>query len=61
MCHPHCVRSIIKSCSVYVSIYTYGHEHNNITITLQLVEIYSIQLHVSALYVDHRQVVLRTY
>ena len=33
VCHPCCVRSVIKSCSVYISIYTYSHEHNNITIT----------------------------
>ena len=24
--HPRCVRSIIQSCSVYISIYTYSHE-----------------------------------
>jgi len=33
VCHLHCVRSIIQSCSVYISIYTYSHEHNNITIS----------------------------
>jgi len=33
VCHPRCVRSIIQSCSVYVSIYTYSHKHNNITIS----------------------------
>jgi len=31
------------------------------TPTLQLVEIYNIQLHVSVLYVGHHQVVQRTY
>ena len=31
--HPRCVRSIIQSCSVYISIYTYSHEHNNIIIS----------------------------
>jgi len=32
-CYPRCVRSITQSCSVYISIYTYSHEHNNITIS----------------------------
>jgi len=32
---------------VYISTYTYSHEHNNI----KLVAIYKIQLHVSAPYV----------
>ena len=31
VCHPNCVRSGIQSCIVYISIYTYSHEHNNIT------------------------------
>jgi len=31
VCHPRCVRSIIQSCSVYISICAYSHEHNNIT------------------------------
>ena len=30
--HPCCVRSITQSCSVYISIYTYSHELNSITI-----------------------------
>jgi len=25
VCHPRCVRSVIKSCSLYISIYTYSH------------------------------------
>jgi len=33
VCHPRCVRSVIQSCSVYISIYTYSHEHNDITIS----------------------------
>jgi len=33
VCHPHCVRSIIQSSSVYISIYAYSHEHNNITVS----------------------------
>ena len=33
VCHPRCVRSIIQSCSVYISIYTYSHEHNSIIIS----------------------------
>jgi len=32
-CHPRCVRSITQSCSVCISIYTYSHEHNNITVS----------------------------
>ena len=39
VCHPLCVRSIIRSCIVYIYIYiyiyihihTYSHEHKNIT------------------------------
>jgi len=30
VCHPRCVWSIIQSCSVYMSIYTYSYEHNNV-------------------------------
>ena len=26
VCHPHCVRSVLQSFSVYISIYTYSHE-----------------------------------
>ena len=33
VCHPRCVGSIIQSYSMYLSIYTYSHEHNNITIS----------------------------
>jgi len=33
VCHLRCVRSTIQSCSVYISIYTYSHEHNNIAIS----------------------------
>ena len=33
LCHPRCVRSIIQSCGVYISIYIYSHEHNNMTIS----------------------------
>ena len=40
-----------------MSIYTNSQEHNSI----KLVAIYNIQLHVSALYVEHHQVVQRTY
>jgi len=58
LCHPHCVKSIIQSCSVCISIYI--HTVMNTTI-LQLVAIYNIQLHVSVLYVGHHQVVQRTY
>ena len=43
-----------------VCIYLYIHTVMNTTI-LQLVAIYNIQLHVSALYVGHHQVVQRTY
>ena len=43
-----------------VCIYLYIHTVMNTTI-LQLVAIYNIQLHVSALYVGHHQVVRRTY
>ena len=31
--HPRCVRSVIQSCSVYISIYNYSHEHNSIIIS----------------------------
>ena len=58
VCHPRCVRSITQSCSVY--IYLYIHTVMNTTI-LKLVAIYNIQLHVSALYVGHHQIVQRTY
>jgi len=44
----------MQSCSV--CIYLYIHTVMNTTI-LQLVAIYNIQLHVSALYVGHHQVV----
>ena len=54
LCHPRCVRSVIQSCSVY--IYTVMN-----TTILQLVAIYNIQLHVSALYVGHHPVVQKTY
>ena len=43
-----------------VCIYLYIHTVMNTTI-LQLVAIYNIQIHVSALYVGHHQVVQRTY
>ena len=43
-----------------VCIYLYIHTVMNTTI-LQLVAIYKIQLHVSALYVVHHQVAQRTY
>jgi len=33
VCHPRCVRSIKQSCSVYISIYTDSHEHNNISVS----------------------------
>ena len=52
-----CIWTIIQSCSVYISIHTYSHEHNNITISSNI----HIQLHVSALYVGHHQVVQGTY
>ena len=60
VCHPRCVRSLIQSCSMYISIYIYtdGHENNNITISSN---IYKMRLHVSALYLGHHQVVQRTY
>jgi len=50
---------------VYIYIYTLLHiyciyTYMNTTI-LQLVAIYNIQLHVSALYVGHHQAVQRTY
>jgi len=50
--------SVMQRCSVY--IYLYIHTVMNTTI-LQLVAVYNIQLHVSALYVGHHQVVQRTY
>jgi len=53
-----CVRSVTQTCIVYISIYI--HTVMNTTL-LQLVAIYNIQLHVSALYVGHHQVVQRTY
>jgi len=31
--HPRCVRSVIQSCSVYISIYTYSHETQQSYIT----------------------------
>jgi len=46
VCHSRCVRSITERCSMYISVYTYSHEKNNITISNN---IYKIQLHVSAL------------
>ena len=33
VCHSRCVGSITQSCSVYISVYTYSHEHNNITVS----------------------------
>jgi len=33
MCHSRYVRSVIQSCSVCISVYTYSHEHNNIKIS----------------------------
>ena len=53
-------RSAIQSCSVYICLRVYILTVMNTTI-LQLVAIYNIQLHVSALYVGHHQVVQRTY
>jgi len=47
---------VIQSCSVSIYIYTVMN-----TTILQLVAIYNIQLHVSALYLGHHQVVRRTY
>ena len=58
MCHPRCVMSVTQSCSVYKSIYI--HTVMNTTL-LHVVAIYNVQLHVSALYVGHHQVVQRTY
>jgi len=55
VCHPRCVRSIIQSSSVYISIYTYSHETQQLYIISS--DIYNMQLHVSALYVGHHQVV----
>ena len=45
---------------VVVCVYLYIHTVMNTTI-LQLVAIYNIQVHVSALYVGHHQVVQGTY
>ena len=53
--HPSCVRSIIQSCSVYISIYAYSHETQQLYMISS--DIYDMQLHVSALYVGHHQVV----
>ena len=36
MCHNRSVRSITQSCSVCISIYTYSHEHNNITVSSEI-------------------------
>ena len=36
VCHLRCVRSIIQSRSVYISLYTYSHKHNNITLKIRL-------------------------
>ena len=33
VCHPRCGRSIVRRCSVYISVYTYSHEHNYITVS----------------------------
>ena len=56
--HSRCFRSIIQSCSVYISyIYIYIYivmKHNNY---IKLVAKYNIQIHVSALYVGPHQVV----
>ena len=54
-----CVCVCVCVC-VYIYIHTHIHSVMNTTI-LQLVAIYNIQLHVSALYVGHHQVVQRTY
>ena len=45
MWHPRCVRSIIQSCSVYISIYTYSHE----TQQLYIISIYRY-IHTTTLY-----------
>jgi len=47
-----------QSCTVHISIHTYSHEHNNITVGS---DIYNTQLHVSTLYVGHHQAAQRTY
>ena len=57
VCHLRFGRSIIQSCSACISIYTYSHEQDNVTSCSNN----KIQLHVSALYVGHHQVVQRTY
>ena len=59
-CNSHEVIKISLNCTkLYcVYIYTYIHTVMN-TIILQIVAIYNIQLHVSALYVGHHQVVKR--
>ena len=44
LCHHRCTRSILKSCSVYTSIYTYSHEHDNITIISVICRIFSNQI-----------------
>ena len=49
------VRSIIQSCSVYISIHTYSHKTQQLYIISS--NIYCMQLHVSALCVGHHQVV----
>jgi len=55
-------KAIIQSCSVYVYIYIYIYIRTVMnTSILQLVAVCKIQLHVSALYVGHHQVVQRTY
>ena len=59
-CNFICWCVIIQSCSVYIYISIYTHTVMNTTI-LQLVAIYNIQLHVSALYIGHHQVVQRIY
>jgi len=49
---------------IYTQTHTHTHTHTHTvmnTTTLQLVAIYKIQLHVSALYVGHHQFVQRTY
>ena len=40
VCHPRCVRSVIQSCSLCISIYTYSHKHSNITISLLAPELF---------------------
>jgi len=61
VCLCVCIYMYIYVCvCVYIYIYIYIHLVMNTTI-LQLAAIYNIQLHVSALYVGHHQVVQRTY